>query len=186
MEFLTFITQFTKHPRMVGSIVPSSKYLTKRILAPVNWNEASVIIELGCGTGVFTQEIMKHRKEQSHIMLFERNVHFRSLLKEKYPALPVYEEAQSLGYRLKSQNKKADVIISSLPFSNFSDAMQESILQVVYRSLADQGLFITYQYSLQMKPKLEQYFPDIRISKEWFNIPPAWVYICQKQRNKHT
>lgn len=185
MEFLTFITQFAKHPGMVGSIVPSSKYLTRRMLAPVNWNKASVIIELGCGTGVITQEIIRLQKEQSQVMLFERNAHFRSLLMKRYPALPIYKEAQTLGYILQSQNQKADVIISSLPFSNFPDEKQESILQAVYDALADQGLFITYQYSLQMKPKLEQCFSKISVSKEWVNIPPAWVYTCTKEITIH-
>lgn len=184
MEFLTFITQFAKHPGMVGSIIPSSQFLIRRMLAPVNWSEASVIIELGCGTGVITQEIIRLHKEQSQIMLFERNVHFRSLLMKRYPALPIYKEAQTLGYILQSQNKKADVIISSLPFSNFSDEKQESILQVVYDALTDQGLFITYQYSLQMKQKLEHCFSKISVSKEWINIPPAWVYTCKKEMEK--
>lgn len=186
MEFLTFFTQFAKYPGMVGSVVPSSKYLTRRMLAPVNWDEAGVIIELGCGTGVFTQEIIRLHKQQSQIMLFERNGHFRSLLMKKYPALPIYKEAQALAFMLQSQNKKADVIISSLPFSNFPDKKQDAILQVVYDSLADQGLFITYQYSLQMKQKLEQCFSKISVSKEWLNIPPAWVYTCKKEEGKVT
>ncbi|MEW9671651.1 class I SAM-dependent methyltransferase [Ammoniphilus sp. 3BR4] len=181
MEFLTFITQFAKHPGMVGSIVPSSKYLTRRMLAPVNWQEVRVVIELGCGTGAITREIIKRlHKEPTRITLFERNSNFRSLLKKRYPDLPIYEDAQALNTVLKSQNKKADVIISSLPFSNFPDVQQDFILQEVHKALDDEGIFITYQYSLQMRQKLEQCFSKMSVQLEWINIPPAWIYTCTK------
>lgn len=180
MEILTFFTQFAKYPGMVGSIVPSSRFLTKRMLSPIDWNDARVVIELGCGTGVITKEIMRHYQDQAQVFLFEKNDHFRSLLSQRYPHLSIYEDAQTLDQVLQSKNQQADVIISSLPFSNFSDKKQESILQAVQRGLKDHGLFITYQYSLQMKRKLELCFSNMSVHQEWINIPPAWVYICTK------
>lgn len=180
MEILTFISQFAKHPGMVGSIVPSSRFLTRRMLAPVNWKDAQVVIELGCGTGVITKEIIRHYQEPTHLLLFERNAHFRNLIAARYPHLPVYEDAESLDKVLQAHEQKADVIISSLPFSNFSFEKQESILQIIHQSLKEGGLFITYQYSLQMKRKLQECFSTLNVHQEWINIPPAWVYICTK------
>ncbi|GLU24666.1 hypothetical protein SLE2022_405740 [Rubroshorea leprosula] len=53
-----FFRGFLKHPVMVGSIIPSSPQLIRRMLAPVDWNRTRVFVEYGPGVGTFTRPIL--------------------------------------------------------------------------------------------------------------------------------
>src|SRR5205085_11001156 len=46
-----FLRGFFKHPVMVGSIVPSSKVLIDKMLSPVDWENARLVVEYGPGVG---------------------------------------------------------------------------------------------------------------------------------------
>ncbi|MBV8877386.1 MAG: methyltransferase, partial [Gammaproteobacteria bacterium] len=37
---LLFVRNFFRHPRMLGSIVPSSRFLIKQLLEPINFGRA--------------------------------------------------------------------------------------------------------------------------------------------------
>ena len=54
---LLFFRNFFKHPKMLGSLMPSSPALIDRVLRPVQWDDARLIIEYGPGVGSFTTEI---------------------------------------------------------------------------------------------------------------------------------
>lgn len=66
MKFLLFLKQYITKPRTVGAVLPSSKYLTTKMIENVDFNYSSCIVEYGPGTGVFTERILKKRK----ILLF--------------------------------------------------------------------------------------------------------------------
>src|SRR5207302_10441172 len=46
---LLFARNFFRHPRMLGSIVPSSRFLIRQLLQPINWARARVIVEYEIG-----------------------------------------------------------------------------------------------------------------------------------------
>ena len=56
---LLFARNFFRHPRMLGSIVPSSRFLIKQLLEPINFGRARVIVEYGPGVGVITAELLR-------------------------------------------------------------------------------------------------------------------------------
>ena len=70
-ESFTFLKRFAEQPRKIGSVTPSSKFLTKAMLERVDWDNANCIAELGAGTGVFTREIVKRAKPDAKILVFE-------------------------------------------------------------------------------------------------------------------
>src|SRR3546814_20802343 len=53
-----FARGFLKNPVMVGSVIPSSRFLIEKILAPVNWGRADVFVEFGPGVGTITKPIL--------------------------------------------------------------------------------------------------------------------------------
>ena len=55
----SFITQFLKESKMVGSVRPSSRFLMEKMLQNIDFENSKIIVELGPGTGVFTYEILK-------------------------------------------------------------------------------------------------------------------------------
>ena len=53
-ETLLFAKNFLQHPRMLGSLIPSSRFLVERLLRKVDWKRAKTIVEYGPGVGTIT------------------------------------------------------------------------------------------------------------------------------------
>jgi phospholipid N-methyltransferase len=83
-------------------------------------------------------------------------------------------------YLVQFNIPKVDVIISSLPLSNFYQRFTLKILRTFKDCLNESGKFIQFQYSLKQKKELNHVFSNVNISFTLFNIPPAFIYTCNK------
>ena len=183
MEFnrMVFLKKFISEPQKIGSFTPSSQLLARKILHDLPWNDLNVIVELGAGTGVFTQYIMKHKNNGCRVVVIEQDNDMRARLKFKYPELIIGAQAENLPYILKNAALSgADCIVSGLPFACFSEDIRKCILNGINTSLKTNGRFVAFQYSLQMKSLLKQCFRNVKIGWEFWNFPPAFVYYCKK------
>ena len=54
-----FFQGFLKHPVMVGSIIPSSDKLIRKMLKPVDWSACKLFVEYGPGVGTFCRPILE-------------------------------------------------------------------------------------------------------------------------------
>jgi phospholipid N-methyltransferase len=181
-DILVFLRRFFSEPGRIGSIVPSSRYLCKQMLKQINWSKAGVIVELGPGTGVFTQAILRKKRADSFYFVVERDPHFRAVLRTRFPRLVVREEAVKLSEYVKELGlPPVDVIVSGLPFANFPEELRTAILDEILAVLAPNGLFITFQYSLQLQSELEERFSRVDVTFTPLNIPPAFIYTCRNE-----
>ncbi len=181
-DILVFLKRFVSRPGQIGSVIPSSRFLCKLMMEQVPWGTARSIVELGPGTGVFTQAILKRKRPGTVFFAVERDPMFQQMLRERFPGLTIRDEAVKLATYLGELHlAEVDVIISGLPFAVFPDWLRTAILDTIYESLSPGGVFVTFQYSLQLKSELEQRFGDIDIGFTPLNIPPAFVYTCRKK-----
>ena len=74
-----FIRNFFRHPRMLGSIIPSSRFLIKQLLEPIDWDKARVIVEYGPGVGGITAEILRRMRPDARLIAIEMNPDFVQL-----------------------------------------------------------------------------------------------------------
>ena len=81
-DVLLFARNFFRHPRMLGSIVPSSRFLIKQLLEPINWGRARVIVEYGPGVGGITTEVLRHMRPDASLIAIEMNPDFVRYLGE--------------------------------------------------------------------------------------------------------
>ena len=81
---------------------------------------------------------------------------------------------------LLHNQKKADYIISSLPFAVIPDVVVDNILKNSFEVLSEKGKFIQFQYSLNALSKLKLLFSKVKISFTFLNLPPAFVFVCSK------
>jgi phospholipid N-methyltransferase len=182
-ESAVFLKRFVKRPRQVGSVMPSSVYLTRAVMDKVDWSEARYMAELGAGTGVFTRAIVRNLREGGKAFVFEIDPELKSMLEKEHPDLTVYGDARELHKILAAQEvEQLDYVVSSLPFAVLPPRMTVSILEAVSKSLKPGGKLIAYQYSKQMKPYFEKRFESVEISFVLCNVPPAFVYECTKAR----
>src|SRR6185295_7330029 len=75
-DALLFARNFFRHPRMLGSIVPSSRFLIKQLLEPINWGRARVIVEYGPGVGTITAEVLRQLRSDATLIAIEMNPDF--------------------------------------------------------------------------------------------------------------
>lgn len=180
-ERMEFFFKFVTQPNKIGSITPSSSYLTKSMMADLPWNKLRTVVELGAGTGVFTRYIAERKSRDCQVLVFEQNSDMRAELKREFPDFYYGEKAQKVESTLNSLNlPKAECVISGLPFSIFPEHLTRSILDGVVHSLDDEGVFIAFQYSPYMAGMLKNYFSIIERDFVLLNMPPAFVYKCRK------
>ncbi len=168
----------------IGSITPSSSYLTKRMLEDLPWQYIESIVELGAGTGVFTDYIARSKRKSCQVVIVEQDCPMRQALQIRHPRFIYGSEAENLICLLNNANlPKVDCIISGLPFALFPMEMQIEIMHAVVVALKQDGIFRAYQYSLHMRKALEYYFAEVTTTLEPLNIPPAFVYCCRSPHN---
>jgi phospholipid N-methyltransferase len=179
-----FLKQFWKEKKMVGAMAPSSRFLAKKMLKNIDFNSEKVIVELGPGTGVFTKEIIRKMAPDAHLLVFELNDNFYKALKKSIQderVILIHDTAEKVQDYLAENNfSHADCIVSSLPLSNFPKQLRESILVSSKNALKEDGKYIQFQYSLQIKRQINRVFPKISIDFTPLNFPPAFVLTCKK------
>ncbi|MED1947678.1 MULTISPECIES: class I SAM-dependent methyltransferase [Brevibacillus] len=182
---LMFFYNFLRSPGQVGSITPSSRALCKQMVAPIDWEQAHTIVELGAGTGIFTKWIEQKKKTEAVLVSFEKETKMRKRLEPLFPDVRFHEDAVDLDRVLTEAGLgKADCILSGLPFANFPQELRDQIMDQVYHALKPGGVFVAFQYSLQMKKQLSSVFEQVSVKMVPLNLPPAFVYICRKDDSK--
>lgn len=188
---LTFLKESLIEPKKIGAITESSEELAKKIIAVANLKNVKTVVELGPGTGIFTEKIAKNIPPNALFFALEINETFVKKTKERCPGVVVYHAgAEEICKYLSLHGKKrCDCIISSLPFASFDKKTQEKIFAAIDDALAPYGQFITFSYfytalleeGKHFRKLLQQNFSHIRRSDIiWRNVPPAFVYSCRK------
>lgn len=180
---LLFARNFLRHPRMLGSIVPSSRFLIRQLLEPIHWGRARVIVEYGPGVGVITVQLLRHMRADAALVVIEMNPEFvRHLLDSiSDPRLRVVHgsaaEVDVILRRLGATH--ADYIISGIPFSTIPGPEREKILRKTSEVLAPGGAFLVYQFSTRVLTDLQRFFGYVGRSFQLLNVLPAHLFICQ-------
>lgn len=182
-DLLLFARNFFRHPRMLGSIIPSSRFLIRQLLQPVDWAAARVIVEYGPGVGSITAEILQKMRPDALLIAIETNSDFVKFLRSSFPdrRLCVMEgSAESVDEILRQQgHEHADYIISGIPFSTIPAHLRERILLKTFGALAPGGSFLVYQFSTRVLPDLQRIFHYVKRRFEPLNVLPAHLFFCQ-------
>ena len=185
-DFLLFARNFFRHPRMLGSLVPSSRFLIRQLLGPIDWASARVIVEYGPGVGVITDEILKRMRPDAVLVAIEMNPEFVAFLRASLPdprLQVVQDSAESVQEILKNLgHPKANYIISGIPFSTIERRVRERILRRTSAALAPGGAFLVYQFSTRVLPDLQRICLYVRRQFEPLNVLPAHLFFCQPGR----
>jgi len=179
---LLFASNFLRHPNMLGSIIPSSRFLVNQVLAPVEWQRADVIVEYGPGVGTFTGEILRRMHEQARLVAIETNGDFVRHLRRTLPDPRLHvvhdsaAQVQAVLHRLGLAAPR--YIISGIPLGSMPDRVRADIALKSRAALEPGGAFLVYQFTARALPVLQQTFGDVRRSFERRNLPPAQLFVC--------
>jgi phospholipid N-methyltransferase len=176
---VVFLQQFLKHPRQVGSIIPSSRYMERRVVALAEVANAKTIVELGTGTGGITRAILRAMAPDAKLVGIEINPRFQQLLTRVQDArlIPHFGSAEHLAEILREHQLPApDAVISGIPFSTMDPRLGTRILAAIADALAPGGRFVAYQVSAQVARLARPVMGEPRRQVEFLNIPPMRLY----------
>src|SRR5712672_1061919 len=180
---LLFARNFFRHPRMLGSIVPSSRFLIKQLLEPIDWDQARVIVEYGPGVGSITSEVLRRMRPDASLIAIETNPEFVSFLRSSTEdeRLHVVEASAEAVIEILRHHghEKASYIISGIPFSTISAPLRERILRKTCSLLEPHGSFLVYQFSTRVFHDLKRIFRNVRHRFEPLNVLPAHLFFCR-------
>jgi phosphatidylethanolamine/phosphatidyl-N-methylethanolamine N-methyltransferase len=173
--------------------MPSSPALARAMLDPIDFAAARVIVEFGPGTGAFTQAIAMRMRPECRYLGVELNPAFTQALARQFPDLEfVNRSAADLTEILQEREiGHVDAIVCGLPWATLPVSLQDIVFAAMEQALSPGGLFVTFGYfqSLVMpgaqvlRRRLRHEFADVRRSPVvWANVPPAFAYICRKER----
>ncbi|MEU2947626.1 class I SAM-dependent methyltransferase [Nocardiopsis alba] len=205
-----FFGQALRTFHATGSIVPSSGALAYEMAEYVRRRpdpeQSLSILEAGAGTGAISRGIAAAMRPGDTIDLVEANpefaAHVEELLKTDPEMSRVADSAAVHACLVNDMgtDRTYDVIVSGLPFANFTAEQVESILDHYFTVLRPGGTlsFYGYLYTKQVKAviaKREDYLRQARsgwVVQDWIdryridsarvyaNIPPAWVHHLRK------
>jgi phospholipid N-methyltransferase len=181
-QFRIFAKNFFRHPMMLGSVIPSSPFLVRRLLEQIDWERAKVVVEYGPGVGTITRELLQRMRPDALLLALELNAEFVEFLRQDIPdprLRVVHASAADVGKALAEQGyPQADYIISGIPFSTLPADIRRQILQTTRTVLQPDGALLVYQFSPKVLPYLQQTFPTVIRDFEFFNVLPAQLFFC--------
>jgi len=181
-ETLLFAKNFLQHPRMLGSLIPSSRFLIDRLLSRVDWKRARTIVEYGPGVGTITAHILSRMSPDARLVVFEMNEDFVNYLARVFPDPRLHvvhgsaETVQRELDRLKLDG--ADYIISGIPYTTMPVELREKIMRESREALNPGGAALVYQFTRAVLPYLKSHFRQIDQDFEPRNILPARLFYC--------
>ena len=191
-QYGRFLKNFVRSPFSVGAVAPSSRHLARRMVEDMDLDRANTVVELGPGTGAFTRTIEESISSRTLYLALELNAEFASTLSEAgfERARIIHDSAENIGEHLAAHERThADSILCGLPWATFPEDLQGRILDAVTGALEPGGKFCSFAYihsawfptARKFHGALRGRFRSVRATPVvWRNLPPAFVYRCEK------
>jgi phospholipid N-methyltransferase len=176
---LVFFEEFFKHPLQIGSMIPSSRFLERRVVAAADIASANVVVELGPGTGGTTRAILRTMPRHAKLLCIEINPHFHALVSriQDDRLIAHLGSACELKEIISEYDLDApNAIVSGIPFATMSRSAGSQILEAVSALLAPSGHFVAYQVSKRVATLSEPFLGSGRTTTELLNIPPMRIF----------
>lgn len=186
---LKFFKTFLTSPMQIGAVLPSSPTLAREITAPIDFENAKVLVEFGPGMGAFTEVLLQRKKKETRLIALEINDVMADEIAAAHPEVDLVRDgAQNLVEHLEKRGiTEVDAIVCGLPFAQFPPALQEQILAGVVKSLRPGGLFLSFTYyhsnalptTHRYRARLKKLFKKVERIPVLRNVPPAYVSRCE-------
>lgn len=162
-----------------GAVSFSSKALVNKMISFTDIEHAKLVVELGGGDGSITQGIIDRLSPEGELLVFEINKSFCDSMKKQFPQSNVRiicDSAENIDKYL--HGRKADYILSSLPFIILPKDVTDTILTHSRDSLTPKGKMVMITYSYHLKKLFKRFFSHVETKFTIRNLPPAFVMIC--------
>lgn len=181
---IDFFRGFLRSPGEVGSIIPSSRFLERRIINMAELGQAKCVVELGPGTGGTTRAILEGMNPSARLLTIELDPKFSEILNEIGDArlVPHTGSAADLEQILSEYElPQPDVVISGIPFSTMPKEIGTAIIEAIRDNLAPGGRFLAYQFRGHVGRLGQPIMGQPEVELELLNVPPMRFYRWRRQ-----
>ena len=179
-QWSVFFRGFLEHPRMVGSIIPSSRFTVRSMLGPVDWRQCQLFVEYGPGIGTFCRPVLDRLRGDATLIVIDTNAIYIDYLNhairdKRFHA--VHGSAADVEAIIRDHGfEQADYILSGLPFSTLPQGVAPAIAAATHRALRPGGAFLVYQFTVACRDYMAPHFQRIDAGFEWLNILPCKLF----------
>jgi len=183
-DFVHFISAI----RTTGAILPSSRYLVDAAVAQLRTHlrrhpsKPVRILELGPGTGVFTEALVDALRPTDTLDVVELNDSFYRMVHERFHGGQV--TVHHMNVLDFNQIEPYDFIYSSIPYRALPSALSTAIWRKKKELVKSDGTIIYYRYvsPAPLQPSLERDMLTRHLHHSeiiWRNMPPAQLFTLQ-------
>lgn len=175
-----FIEGFIRHPVMVGSIIPSSRFTIAKMLSRVKWSECKLFVEYGPGVGTFCRPVLDRLSRDGALIVIDTNPLYieylrRTITDSRFTA--VLGSAADVEDIVRAHgHDHADYVLSGLPFSTLPEGVGPAIAAATHRVIRPGGAFLVYQFSTRARDFMARHFTRIDKDFEPLNVLPCHLF----------
>ena len=184
---LLFFRSLISSPLTVGAIAPSGSALARLITREIN-GATGKVLELGPGTGIFTQALIKQGVREGDLTLVEYGSDFMRELQRRFShARVLWMDAAWIAPQKVFEPATFGAVVSGLPLLNMPQQKVDTILAGVFNSLRRDGVMYQFTYGVRCpisQRQLEQLGLQAScVGRVLMNVPPASVYRITRRQS---
>jgi len=170
-----FLLRFLAHPKRVGAIAPSSRYLAQAMAEAADIS--GDVLELGPGSGVLTTALLQRGLPPARLTAIEYDGVFASDLRKRFPGICILQ-GNALGFAALTGGLRFSSVVSGLPLLNYALADRQALIAAALAAMPKGAPFVQYSYGWNAPVPAPQGATVTLAARVWRNLPPAavWVY----------
>ncbi|MDR6670887.1 methyltransferase domain-containing protein [Rhizobium sp. 1399] len=185
-----FFRAWLSAPLRVASVTPSGRALSSLMTTEIS-ADTGTVIELGPGTGVFTEALLNRGVAEENLVLVEYGAEFANQLSDRFPtAKTVQMDATQLRKLPLHAFAPVGAVVSGLPLLSMPLRKVHAILEGAFSHLRPGGAFYQFTYGPKCpiaRPLLDRLgLKATYVGCTLANIPPAAVYRISRRRPRRT
>lgn len=188
-DTLLFLRAYLSSPRRIGALSPSGQALAGIITGEID-SAAAPVIELGPGTGVFTQALLARGVPEKKLALIESNTRLARVLRTRFPSVQIMCGSAARLRNLKMfDGESAGAIVSGLPLLGMPVRQVYAILRGAFWHMRTGGSFYQFTYG-PVCPIRQRILHRLgleakQVGHTLANFPPATVYRIRRAEDQH-
>ena len=173
-----FFRRWMANPLQMGSIVPSSPALCRRLVAQTRAAPGQIVVELGAGTGVVSRALIESGLPAEQLYVIEIVPDMAAHLRQVLPGAQVIEgDARRLPQLIPPElHGRIGTVIVGIPLVLLPVAEQRRFIDAI-QAVAPGAGFILYSYCVTSPLPWKKHGLTAR-REAWtpLNVPPASVW----------
>lgn len=180
---VVFFREFLRHPGQIGSVIPSSRFLERRVVQAGNISDSMSVVELGPGTGGVTRAILRALPPEASLLSIEINPLFCDRIRRiDDRRLTVHcgnalELERALGHH---GFQPPEAVIAGIPFSTLNRETSSALVDLIANLLPPGGRFVAYQFRNRVEGLTTPLLGKAEVGLELLCVPPQRVYCWRK------